>query len=191
MEKNIVVGIFVGLTFASTISIIESTYFTKNQKIFLGILVVFPPAQWILALVIGIWNKQTESTIGFKIDNANKNNIELEKLKKLGVLSEKEYLEKKDKVLNLKINELFLKSEEYLSLKKLKKNNILTQAEFEEKSKLLKNKILEDVDFEENKENILEPELNSDEPKSAKIISFVLIAIFVAMIVFGILNKVD
>lgn len=191
MEKNIVVGIFVGLTFASTIFILKSTYFTKNQKIFLGILFVFPPAQWILALIIGIWNKQTESTIGFKIDSVNKNNLELEKLKKLGVLSEQEYKEKKDKILNLKINELFLKSEEYLSLKKLKKNNILTQEEFEQKSKLLKNKIISNSNVVENDEVITEPELNAEEPKSAKIITFVLLTIFIAMIVFGILNNID
>ncbi|MCG8182881.1 SHOCT domain-containing protein [Tenacibaculum piscium] len=165
MDKGIGVGIIVALTFTSTIFILQSNYFSKNQKIILGILFVFPPAQWVLALIIGIWNKQSESTIGFKIDNANKSDDEIEKLKNLGLLSEEEYKDKKEKVLEMKLNELVLKSEGYISLKKLKQNNILTQEEFEQKSEILKNEILEQVnssEFENTEKNKVQKNSTSD-----------------------------
>ena len=189
MDKNIGVGIIVGLTLFSTIFILKSNYFSKTQKIILGILLVFPPAQWLLAIILGVWNKKTESTIGFKIDNAEKNNIELEKLRNLGVLSEQEYNDKKEKVLLIKSNELFLNSEEYNSLQKLKQNNILTQEEFEQKAELLRSKIQNEIDLSETNKNVYKPDLSSEEPKSAKIITIVLLTLFFGMIFFGIIKS--
>ncbi len=184
MDKGIGVGIIVALTFTSTIFILQSNYFSKNQKIILGILFVFPPAQWVLALIIGIWNKQSESTIGFKIDNANKSDDEIEKLKNLGLLSEEEYKDKKEKVLEMKLNELVLKSEGYISLKKLKQNNILTQEEFEQKSERLKNKILNDVnfiEFENTENNKVQKDSTSDIPTLPDIPFLILIVIFIIL----------
>lgn len=149
MDNGISVGILVVLTFTSTIFILQSGYFTKTQKIILGILFVFPPAQWFLGIIIGFWNKYNDTTIGFKIDSAKKSTQELGKLKEFGVISEQEYKEKSEKIIKKKQDELFLKSEEYKSLKRLKSNGILTQTEFEEKSELLKNKILEQVNSSE------------------------------------------
>ncbi|MBE7634277.1 hypothetical protein G1K66_06685 [Tenacibaculum finnmarkense] len=184
MDKGIGVGIIVALTFTSTIFILQSNYFSKNQKIILGILFVFPPAQWVLALIIGIWNKQSESTIGFKIDNANKSDDEIEKLKNLGLLSEEEYKDKKEKVLEMKLNELVLKSEGYISLKKLKQNNILTQEEFEQKSEILKNEILEQVnssEFENTEKNKVQKNSTSDIPTLPDIPFLILIVIFIIL----------
>lgn len=190
MNDKIGVAFLVGLVFMTTIHIIKSDYFTKTQKNILGILIIFPPAQWILALIIGIWNKQTEATIGFKIDSVNKNNNELQKLKKLGVLTEQEYNEKAKKVLQMKSDELFLKSEQYNSLKKLKKKNILTQEEFEQKTEILKNKIISKIDFSESNE-IIESEQHSGNSKSAKIITIVILTLFFGMILLGIIIKFD
>jgi hypothetical protein len=149
MDNGIGVGILVALTFTSTIFILQSNYFTKSQKIILGILFIFPPAQWILGIIIGFGNKYKDSTIGFKIDSAKKSTQELRKLKEFGVISEQEYKEKSERIINKKQDEFFLKSEEYKSLKRLKNNGILTQSEFEEKSELLKNKILNEVEESE------------------------------------------
>jgi hypothetical protein len=150
MDSQIGVGILIALTFGSTTYILNSDYFSKNQKIILGILFVFPPAQWVLSVIIGIWNKQNDSTIGFKIDSAKRNKSELNKLRDIGVLSEEEYVEKTQKILDLKLNELFLKSEEYKSLKKLKNSGILTEEEFLKKSKKLQKRINKKTQLDPN-----------------------------------------
>lgn len=55
MEK-ILVGLIVGAVLVSTFTILKSKYFLGWQKFILGILIVFPPAQWILAVVFYLSN---------------------------------------------------------------------------------------------------------------------------------------
>jgi len=150
MDQKIGIGIIVGLTFASTSFIWTSAYFTKTQKIVLGILLLFPPAQWVLAIFLGLWNKSNNSTVGFSEDKANKQINELGDLKLKKVLTEKEYKSKIKLIIEKEQVKLFLKSSEYKSLKDLKDNGILTKQEFEEKSELLKNNILKEVEKSES-----------------------------------------
>jgi|GEM_PF-3467896 len=149
MDTGIGVGLIIVAVTGSSIYIWNSNYFSHTQKVVLLFCFLFPPAQWVLGIIIGLWNKYNNSTIGFKIDSAKKRTRELKKLKKFGVISEQEYKEKSDRIISVKQDELFLKSEEYKSLKRLKDNDILTQREFEEKYKILKNKILEQIDQSE------------------------------------------
>ncbi|MFV0304713.1 MAG: hypothetical protein ACK5IC_04420, partial [Moheibacter sp.] len=58
MDKNIGVGLLVGLAFACTIAFNKSKNFNKSQKIILTILIIFLPAQLILALLFYLYNTQ-------------------------------------------------------------------------------------------------------------------------------------
>ncbi|MFS4455477.1 DUF805 domain-containing protein [Maribacter sp. 2304DJ31-5] len=152
MDNSIGVGILVGLTFASTVFILKSDYFTKPQKMVLGILFVFPPAQWVLAIILGIWNKNNNISIGFNIDKTKNSIKDLENFKKQGILTEEEFELKTNQLIAKKQNEFFEKSDEYKSLKKLRNENILTEQEFREKAELLKTKILTEVEESDSKE---------------------------------------
>tara|TARA_R110002111_G_C5899768_1_gene364046 strand:- start:50 stop:859 length:810 start_codon:yes stop_codon:yes gene_type:complete len=153
MNNNIGVGIIVGLTFASTVFILKSDYFTKSQKIVLGVLFVFPPAQWILAIVLGIWNKNNNISIGFNVDKTKNSIKDLENFKNQGILTEEEFELKTNQLIARKQTEFFEKSAEYRSLKKLRNENILTEQEFGEKADLLKRKILNEVEKSESQES--------------------------------------
>lgn len=153
MDNNIGVGIIVGLTFASTVFILKSDYFTKSQKIVLGILFIFPPAQWVLAIILGIWNKNNNVSIGFKVDKTKNSIKDLENFKNQGILTEEEFELKTSQLIVRKQTEFFEKSDEYKSLKKLRSENILTEQEFREKADLLKTKILNEVEKSESKES--------------------------------------
>lgn len=133
MDKNIGIGILVGLTFTSTIFILNSSYFTKNQKTFLGILFLFPPGQWILGIIIGLWNKQNNTINGVSMSSLKKQISQLESLKNQGLLTEDEFEIKTNKIYEKKLTELFENSKEYKNLKNLRDNNILTEQEFENK----------------------------------------------------------
>ncbi|WP_435255434.1 DUF805 domain-containing protein [Tenacibaculum sp. A30] len=152
MDNGIGVGILIGLTFASTIFIIRSNYFTYLQKVILGILFLFPPAQWILAIILGVWNKQNNISIGHNIDKTNSRIKDLENFKNQGILTEEEFELKTNQLIAKKQNEFFEKSDEYKSLKKLRNENILTEQEFREKAELLKTKILTEVEKSDSKE---------------------------------------
>ena len=189
MDTRIGVGILVGLVFTTTTAIISSDYYTKPQKIILGILFIFPPAQWILALIIGLWNKQTESTVGFKIDSANNSKKELERLRDIGLLSDLEFEEKTQKLIRQKLDELFLKSEEYKSLERLKKQGILTPKEFEIKIELLKEKIDKEIELGNN------IELEQDESDIIKkdyyyeIVISLILGFFIIAMCFNYMNQ--
>lgn len=58
MNDNIGVGIIVGLAIGSSTYIWNSENFTKSQKRILLFFIIFPPLQWISAIVLYIYNKQ-------------------------------------------------------------------------------------------------------------------------------------
>lgn len=151
MEKNIGVGIIVGLVITSSFYIWNSKNFSKQQKIFLLICFIFPPAQWIFILIILAYNtyrrNNTEERIAEKRSektsiNLDSSILDLEELKSKGILNEDEYTEKIKKINFQKSQQKIKSSTEYIQLKKLFENGILSKDEFDNKIKLLNTKEL-------------------------------------------------
>lgn len=162
MENNIGIGAVVGLVIASSLYIWNSELFSKKQKQYLIICFVFPPVQWLGILIVFFYNKQKPKhalekfnekelvTENLKIDSSIKS---LKELKERGILSEAEYREKEQKIESYKKDNTIKNSSEYLQLKKLLDNNILTNEEFQNKIELLHsdeifNKILKNHESE-------------------------------------------
>ena len=57
MDKNIGIGVIIGLLTFSSIYVWQSKNFSKTQKIILLISVVFAPLQWIGILIFSLYNK--------------------------------------------------------------------------------------------------------------------------------------
>ena len=55
------VAIIIGLALALTIFFTNSDHFTKTQKIILAVLILFPPAQIVFALIFYLFNKYNNS----------------------------------------------------------------------------------------------------------------------------------
>lgn len=141
MDEKILIGSILGITFGLAIYIWNSKEFAFSQKIIVWILIIFPPAQWLFALVSYLYNKQANTLDSFKEENIVNKYKDLEKLKNLEVLTEEEYKQKKS-IIDNEILSLNLKNtEEYKSLLNLKKNNLINEAEFNNKIELLSNKL--------------------------------------------------
>lgn len=141
MEHSIGVGAIVGLVTASSLYVWNSDEFTKKQKIFLLIAMVFAPVQWIGILVIKYYNNQKyESTPERKTEKRLDSTISnLTELKEKGILTEDEYKTKVDKIEVEKTEQNVKNSLEYRQLKSLFDGGILTKDEFESKIQLLQN----------------------------------------------------
>lgn len=148
MENNIILGAIIGLVTASSLYVWNTKDFTKVQKSFLLIFLIFPPLQWVSILLISAYNK-------FKIENStenkstkkiyqNTNKLELAKeslqdLKNSGIINTDEYNEKVEKI-EVQISRYnLLNTPEYNQLKYLFDSDILTKEEFESKVEILKN----------------------------------------------------
>ena len=68
---RILVGLVVGATTAILLAIVKSNAFNQWQKIVLGILIIFPPAQWVLAIIFYLSNNYVENNPKIK-SNVNK-----------------------------------------------------------------------------------------------------------------------
>ncbi|RKS92673.1 putative oligomerization/nucleic acid binding protein [Flavobacterium limicola] len=139
MEHSIGVGAIVGLITASSLYVWNSNEFTKEQKTFLLIAIVFAPVQWIGILVIKYYNnhkfesspeRKTEKKLDSTISN-------LTELKSKGILSNEEYNSKVKKVKVEKTEQNLKNSLEYKQLKSLFDSEILTKEEFKNKIQLL------------------------------------------------------
>jgi hypothetical protein len=153
MNTEIGVGLIVGAVAGSSIYIWNSKDFTQSQKTFLLVCILFPPAQWILAILMYFFNKTTKSEnfnssnssqsrsqrdpIKQKKSSTNEQRQSLEILKDKGVLNETEYQEKIDIINEQIITEEIHKSSEYLNLKNIYENDLLSKQQFEDKTKKL------------------------------------------------------
>lgn len=137
MEYTIGIGIIIGLIIFSTNWIYSSNYFSKSQKNVLIMLLIFAPAQWILAIIFWLWNKHCENEIGFSIDKTEKQINDLKILNSKSVLTDDEFRSKSKEVLEKLKTKKVKNSEEYKSLAKLKFDGILSESEFYNKTKLL------------------------------------------------------
>lgn len=141
--KEIGIGIIIGLTFVSTTLILKTKIFTPLQKIFLTFCFVFPPAQWVFALLIYLFNKYNSSfnsKLSFQKTTQNivSKSIDEQKesllfLKEKGVLTENEYQEKISIIKNKSILEKVYSSTEYKNLKKVYDSELLTKEHFDSK----------------------------------------------------------
>ena len=156
MEHNIGVGAIVGLATASSFYIYKSEKFSSIQKTILLICVIFPPAQWLGILIVLAYNNFIENNSVEKIaeiKNENKINTlnsqveSLKDLKEKGILTNKEYNQKVEKLEAEKAEQDLKNSTEYKQLKSLFDSGVLTKEEFESKIvkiNNIKNKQLED-----------------------------------------------
>lgn len=151
MEYNIGVGAVVGLITASSLYVWSSDEFTKGQKTFLLVAMVFAPVQWIGILVIKYYNnnkfentpeRKTEKKLDSTISN-------LTELKEKGILTEEEYNTKVEKIDAEKTEQYLKNSLEYKQLKSLFDGGILTKEEFESKIQLLQKVSYKEVDTKE------------------------------------------
>ena len=51
MSERILIGMLTGVILVTTVGFRRSKYFSKRQKILLIICIVFPPAQWVFAII--------------------------------------------------------------------------------------------------------------------------------------------
>lgn len=149
MDKNIGVGLIIGLVSASSLFVYNSDRFTKLQKTILLIALIFPPAQWLGIIGVLLYNNYRDQTPNEtsqfrKTNNTITNNeTQIEKLSELknnGILSEEEYIEKVNRINNKKFEYELKLSEDYINLKSLYDNDVLTKEEFENKILVLKQK---------------------------------------------------
>lgn len=151
MDEGIGIGLVVGAVTGTSIYVYQSDSFSKAQKAFLLICIVFPPLQWVSTLVLlGINNYRKNSvrdkSTDFLSEREEVSDIDdkiftLDKLRDSQILTAEEY---DDKVSGLKIkkNEAELKlSDDYKNLKKLFDSEILSQEEFDSKVEVLKEKV--------------------------------------------------
>ncbi|SRR5690606_12503642 len=142
MNNNIGVGLVVGLATASSIFIYKSEKFTKLQKVILLICILFVPLQWLLTAVILIINHYKLKNLPENIrkkriqDNINAYDSKIatfQELKNKGLLTDSELNEKTEILEKIKFNLELEKSDNYIKLKSLLDENLLTQEEFDNK----------------------------------------------------------
>ncbi|WP_100612436.1 hypothetical protein [Confluentibacter lentus] len=149
MNTEIGIALIIGITIGTTSLIWKSENFTYSQKVFLTICFLFPPLQWILAILIYFFNttknsssnnyKYQHKTEKSKISiNEQKQSIQI--LKDKGVLTETEYQEKINIIEEQIIIDKIHKSTEYQNLKNIYESELLTKEQFDEKvNKLIAN----------------------------------------------------
>ena len=95
MDKSIGVGLIVGGVIASSLYVYQSDKFTKAQKAFLLICIIFPPLQWVSILIIlGINNyrKQNSPEVLREKQTVKETNSFDDRIKSLKELKDKELL---------------------------------------------------------------------------------------------------
>lgn len=161
--ERVLIGGLTGALLSILYYVWNSNNFTKKQRIFLLICIIFPPAQWFSIIIILIYNKYKLENSAEMVSNRKleKNKIELKlsiedllDLKIKGILTDNEYKEKVANIESQRIEAEFTNSTQYKQLKKLFENDYLTKNEFENKVKLLQN------------DEKLKNALKSDNPKN-------------------------
>jgi hypothetical protein len=121
MEGKIIIGIITAFILVITASYINSENLSKTQKIILFILIIFPPAQWIVGLIFLSLNKNGSNQIKSKteiLSNVVEKNLKNDIYNDGKEFDEKQTLLKKSLNLNL-ITEIEFKSK-MMGLKKEK-----------------------------------------------------------------------
>jgi len=148
MNSDVAVGLLIGAVIGTSTYVWKSNNFTKEQKTLLFVCIIFPPLQWLLILLLLLYNNfksnNTPQKINEKTLDKNKSNLNssidnLTDLKMKGIITDSEYNEKV-KNIEAKKSELdLLNSKEYKQLKSLLDSGILMKDEFESKIGILSN----------------------------------------------------
>lgn len=146
MDSNLLVAVIITLVTVSSIYLWQSDRFNKAQKTLLLLCFVFPPLQWIMILIVIYYNKyKTENTPEIrdvKIYEALKTKLNssinnLKDLKEKGLLTQKEFNSKVEKIQTEKTNTDLKNTTEFRQLQNLFNDGILTKDEFESKINIL------------------------------------------------------
>ncbi|OAD39590.1 hypothetical protein [Polaribacter atrinae] len=158
MEGKIIIGIISAFILVITATFINSENLSKTQKNILFILILFPPAQWILGIIFLNLNKENSNQkfISKKRKNKKskgKKNIKRKKNNEKKQLEKINSTKKKTKIIktqNKKISVEKLTPQIALIKSKFKENrkllrkelkmNLITDIEYEYKLKILKEK---------------------------------------------------
>jgi len=140
MNKEALTGIVVGFVIGLTTYVIKNKEFTKAQKIFLSLLMVFFPAQILAIIVVKIYNnykakKEYKNSPQYLIDTLND-------LRDKGIISIDLYKQKIEEIHREFAIKRHLESPENKKLYILYKKGILTEEEYTLKT--LENAILDD-----------------------------------------------
>jgi uncharacterized membrane protein YhaH (DUF805 family) len=169
MDNRIIVGLVVGLTFATTTYVWNSQKFNKTLKWILTLFIAFPPLQWATIIIVLIFKSfdtfNTESENKLRTSKSSIN--DLIDLKNKGLISENEFKQKVEILEADKIDVKIKQSDEYKKLKGLFESNILTEEEFNNKVRILysvhnhnvKPNDLEDKSKEDSNENYKKAEV--------------------------------
>lgn len=172
MDKDIGVGILLGLLTGSTLYVYYSKSFSKSQKVFLYICVVFFPLQLLSILIFLGYNylKRQNSPEGIEnikikreADNSQKQLENLNHLRQQGILTQIEFNEKVIAIKKSREERELKQTVEYKKLKELLDNGILSQTEFKSKIEILKPGEIDGGDIIghwENENNLLSFEQN-------------------------------
>lgn len=147
MDKEVGIGLMIGLLTFSSIYVWKSNSFSKVQKTILLICILFAPLQWIGIIFFLTYNKMVFENSRERIaekkaeENTIKLNSSIENLKDLkekGILTEEEFNQKIYKIKSEKENQTLKNSSEYKQLKSLFDSGILSIEEFENKIQQIK-----------------------------------------------------
>lgn len=205
MESNIGVGIIIGIVVLTTSLIWKSEKFSNSQKVFLSFCILFPPLQWLSAIIIYLFNSNKESNqkndfLDSQIRNSETNeNSAATKKENLDLLFEKGLLSKIEYENKLEILESqnIYTSQEFKSLKILFDNGLFTKQEFDIKlSELLKvkgnkgqNSFSEDngeKEFREKSDISVKAEKSKpSEPLGWAEIIYIILLLFLTFMLFG------
>lgn len=160
MEKNIGVGLLIGLVTASSFFVYKSDLFTKSQKSILLVFIIFPPLQWVSIVLLLIYNnyqrQSSPETIRVRnskteIENTTNQINDLKDLKDKGILSNEEFLQKYRSIEKNSIDTKIKLSEAYKKLKSLYDSGIFSKEEFDNKILMLRNNhsagTIEDIEY--------------------------------------------
>jgi hypothetical protein len=149
MEKNIGVGLIIGLVAATSLYVWNSENFTKTQKTILLVFILFPPLQWISILIVLLYNNQQSTFNSFnreRVASPKKESSDslienLQRLKESGIITTEEYDSKLKQIIDKDFDQNVKNSTEYLQLKKLYDTGVFNKVEFESKVEIIKNKL--------------------------------------------------
>ena len=139
MEEKLIIGFFSAFILIITATFINSQSLSTSQKTILVILIIFPPAQWILGIIFLNLSKK---------DSSQKLKSKKRKKKK----SKGGKFSKRKKNKNKQIEKIIDKKKKTRASEKLNTNKSLIKSKFKEKSKLLrkelKMKLITDIEYD-------------------------------------------
>ncbi|WP_418637732.1 WG repeat-containing protein [Winogradskyella sp.] len=150
MDKDIGVGLIIGLLIASTLFVYNTKIFSQPQKVFLYICVIFPPLQWLSILILLAYNYFQKELYNNNSKHNTRDSVAYDSVTQLsnlnhlrdeGILTDEEYFQKQEIIMKAELSEEMKRSDDYKKLKDLYESGILTKEEFDAKLETLRLKL--------------------------------------------------